>query len=539
MIPLKQYKFALALFVGLLLLLGTAPPTLAAPPPNDNFADATVIAAFPFNDVIDISEAAVEENEQFHCTSSSRSVWYKFTPTSDMVMWLDTAGSTFSDSNVTVYEAVGAGLDGLSFVNCLTWGGNSTISVRADVTYYLQASSIYSADGSLHLNLVQVPPPPNDNFADAISITTLPFSQDVDTTGATRELNEPSSSCGNVYGSVWYSFRATTRQSVSIFVEGWSEKQIAVYTGSTLTDLTQVTCGNWVRTLTFSVNTGTTYYIQMSNYDPVGTLIHFTLDVTPPPQANFYFYPPEPSIFDAVWFSDNSGDPGGIGIASCTWDLGDRTSATDCSVDHQYTKDGNYTVQDTVTTLDGRSSSITQIVSVKTHDVAITKFSRPSSARAGRTYKLIVGLSNKRYPEQVQVELLKSTPHGYEHVGTLSLWTPVRAGNRTTDFYFSYTFTPADAQVGKVTFKAIATILNGRDALPADNEFISFPTKVTPKAKNDPIVAAGTVVEDMSNYVTDTVSNPLGIDAEAPATTTPTLPSTDHLIFIPIVITAE
>jgi hypothetical protein len=55
---------------------------------------------------------------------------------------------------------------------------------------------------------------------------------------------------------------------------------------------------------------------------------------------------------------------------------------------------------------------------------------------------------------------------------------PVRSGNRTTDFAFSYTFTAADKALGKVTFKAVANLLNGRDALPADNETISSPTKV-------------------------------------------------------------
>jgi hypothetical protein len=33
--------------------------------------------------------------------------------------------------------------------------------------------------------------------------------------------------------------------------------------------------------------------------------------------------------------------------------------------------------------------------------------------------------------------------------------------------------------VGKVTFKAIASIVGGRDALIADNEAIAAPTKVT------------------------------------------------------------
>jgi len=51
--------------------------------------------------------------------------------------------------------------------------------------------------------------------------------------------------------------------------------------------------------------------------------------------------------------------------------------------------------------------------------------------------------------------------------------------NGTTEFAFSYTFTADDARVGKVTFKAVANILGARDALPADNEAIAAPTKVS------------------------------------------------------------
>jgi hypothetical protein len=91
----------------------------------------------------------------------------------------------------------------------------------------------------------------------------------------------------------------------------------------------------------------------------------------------------------------------------------------------------------------------------------------------------VVGLNSKRYVETVQVQLYKSVPGGYEWVGTLNQVVPKRPANRTTDFSFSYTFTAGDAQVGKVTFRAVASLVDARDALPADNEAISLPTKVT------------------------------------------------------------
>jgi hypothetical protein len=52
----------------------------------------------------------------------------------------------------------------------------------------------------------------------------------------------------------------------------------------------------------------------------------------------------------------------------------------------------------------------------------------------------------------------------------------VQTGNATISFAFSYTFTPGDAALGKVTFEAIATIAGPRDALSADNTAIASTT---------------------------------------------------------------
>ncbi len=114
---------------------------------------------------------------------------------------------------------------------------------------------------------------------------------------------------------------------------------------------------------------------------------------------------------------------------------------------------------------------------VSTHDVAITKFTVPTSASAGQIRSITVGVSDKRYPETVQVQLLKGNSQGgFDQVGTLTQPVPVTTGKATTSFAFSYTFTPSDAAVGKVTFEAIATIQGARDALPTDNMTIASTT---------------------------------------------------------------
>jgi hypothetical protein len=116
---------------------------------------------------------------------------------------------------------------------------------------------------------------------------------------------------------------------------------------------------------------------------------------------------------------------------------------------------------------------------VRTHDVAITSFKVPQAAKAGQTRSITVNLGNKNYDERVRVWLYKSQPPYYwQEVGWLVQAVPVRNGNRGTNFDFSYTFTPEDAAVGKVNFRAYAEVYDVRDALPTDNEAISDPTKV-------------------------------------------------------------
>ena len=86
--------------------------------------------------------------------------------------------------------------------------------------------------------------------------------------------------------------------------------------------------------------------------------------------------------------------------------------------------------------------------------------------------------NNHRYPDRVEVQLYKSVLGGYEQIGVTTQLIPVRRGNRSTAVSISYTFTDSDAAIGKVTFKAVVNLLEARDALPADNEAISPPTKV-------------------------------------------------------------
>jgi PKD domain-containing protein len=473
---------ALVLFLTLVFAAFPAAARAEAPP-NDNFADARLIEAgsLPYSDSVDSSEATTEAAEPAPCGGFERSVWYSLTPAQAGVIQIDSIGS--STFNVlTVYT--GASLGTLGSQGCASSG--SAVNLRADagVTYHIQIRSF----GSLvRLNARLVAPPSNDDFENATVIDpgSLPFNNTQSALAATRQTGEPTPSCsafGPAGNSWWYSFTPSSSGSYTISASG-PAPTVALYTGSTLGGLSEQNCrfGNGTP-FTFAATAGTTYHLRVDDFyggqfGPVSLAVR----TAPDPVAEFFFSPGDPSQFDTVSFFDASHDPGGNSIGSRTWDFGDGSVVTnpDQTPTHRFRTDGDYAVKLTATTGDGRTATRTQTIRVRTHDVAITAFAVPTSARPDRSKSISVAISNARYPERVTVQLLKSIPgNGFEEVGTLTQSVPARSKSRTTDFPFSYTFTQDDAAAGRVTFQAIAMIADARDALPGDNTVIALPTTV-------------------------------------------------------------
>jgi hypothetical protein len=130
----------------------------------------------------------------------------------------------------------------------------------------------------------------------------------------------------------------------------------------------------------------------------------------------------------------------------------------------------NCTVQLTVTTFDGRTASGSTCSDPRCGDRQVPG---ANGGERGQTRKITVEISTQLSPEDVQVQLFRGIPGWVRALGTLTQHVSIRPGNRTTMFAFSKTFTSEDAVLGEITFKAVATILNHADALPADNEVIA------------------------------------------------------------------
>ncbi len=146
-----------ALSVG--LLLGEAMPAFAAPPGNDDRANATVISTIPFSDSLSTAEATNEADEPSECDIAN-TVWYSFNPSSDIRLEANTFGSDY-DTVIAVWEDLGGG--NLGFVGCNDDAVDLQSLVRWDAvggtTYLLQVGGFLGDTGNLVFNLLEAPPP--------------------------------------------------------------------------------------------------------------------------------------------------------------------------------------------------------------------------------------------------------------------------------------------------------------------------------------------------------------------------------------------
>ncbi|HEU5470998.1 MAG TPA: PKD domain-containing protein [Actinophytocola sp.] len=460
----------------------------AAPPTNDEVGASTVVEALPFAVQQDTGEATEATDDPFWCQGFNvgGTVWFSYTATENVLLRASTAGSDHW-TILAAHTGVPGGLvpiqDGCGVG---TFGGAAvTIRATAGTTYHFMVAGYNVAGGALSFGLQVVPPAPNDAFADAEPVDTLPFTRTIDLATASTEPDEAAARCASSANrTVWYAFTPTAAVSVVARLDR-SENAVSVYTGPTLLDLREIDCARGsFDSLLFRATAGVTYYLKVSGSGAFGP---DTLNLTeaPPLRPSFDTSPSDPSIYEETVFHADSGQFD-VPIASGQWDFGDGSTAPLGEFDstaHHYTADGTYQVRLSIVSADGRTGTITRPVTVTTHDVSISKFAVPAKARTGETKQITVHVANTRYRESgVTVELFKSDGRSWTEVGTLTLDVPARP-DRAVKFPFAYTFTPADAVVGKVTFRAVVSLPFGvRDARPVDNEVIAISTTVRPAA---------------------------------------------------------
>jgi hypothetical protein len=137
------------------------------------------------------------------------------------------------------------------------------------------------------------PPPPkdNDDFANAVAIPGIPYSNKQDTSSATAEPGEPSP-CGEKSATVWYEFTATAAEDgirlQADTIGSDYDTTVSVYTGDTLASLDLIRCNDdqdvgVQSAVQFTVAAGETYRIQAGGFDGATGNLVINLDVAPPP----------------------------------------------------------------------------------------------------------------------------------------------------------------------------------------------------------------------------------------------------------------
>jgi Family of unknown function (DUF6299) len=159
--PLRCLLAALVASAALLALL-PAGSAWGQVPPNDTFANATVIPSLPFTDTVDTTQATTDSDDAELVSACNQTgisfaatVWYAFTPSTDQWVGINTSGSTYTVAGAVVTGAPGS----FSRVSC--FAGSGSFSAVAGQTYYIDLGDISGGGGgTLNISVDVVPPQP-------------------------------------------------------------------------------------------------------------------------------------------------------------------------------------------------------------------------------------------------------------------------------------------------------------------------------------------------------------------------------------------
>jgi hypothetical protein len=155
-----------ALVIGLvgLLIVTTASPVLAAPPPgNDDYAGRITISSLPFSDSLDTTKAGTDADDQelnANCgaPATDASVWYELTATTDGVILVDVSASNYSAGVIVATGSPGS----FSLINC--GPGAVAFGTVTGESYVILAFDDQQDGagngGTLNIVVDQAPPPP-------------------------------------------------------------------------------------------------------------------------------------------------------------------------------------------------------------------------------------------------------------------------------------------------------------------------------------------------------------------------------------------
>jgi hypothetical protein len=224
----------------------------AAPPANDDFADAVALTGLPANASGTNVDATKEAGEPTHAgiAGGGFSVWWSWTAPSTGGVAIETCGSAFP-TVLGVYT--GSSVEALTEVASGRWqnaeeacSGGARVSFRATAgqTYMIAVDNyLFSGRGAIALAIK--PAPDNDDFASASAIGSFPTEISATNAGATTESGEPNHAGASAGHSVWWRWTASANGNVLVdtcklipFNNAFTT--VAVYSGGSLGGLSEV-----------------------------------------------------------------------------------------------------------------------------------------------------------------------------------------------------------------------------------------------------------------------------------------------------------
>ena len=256
---------------------------LLTPPPmtNDYIEYATQITTLPYTfsqPLAATTRSASDPQPSCWTVSFTNTIWYQYTPPVDQRVLFD---AVHSDYQTHAKLAVFSGAPGsLAEQGCSAQADaiGVDVTLSAGQTYYIMGAkdgSTPAISEQFTLNATIVFLLPNDDFANATNITTLPFDIQQDIYAATSSVSDPHIVCPGpafTYGSnsVWFTYTSPVAQTVIVNAKPSSfGGSVSIFTG-TEDNLIQQACSlNQINMLPtpFTAQAGATYYIMISEFD--------------------------------------------------------------------------------------------------------------------------------------------------------------------------------------------------------------------------------------------------------------------------------
>jgi hypothetical protein len=132
--------------IVLALMVGAATVALGAPPPNDNCANATVVASLPYTDVTHSTDATSEPTDPAICSGGAGpTIWYSFTPPANGTYCARLCGSDY-DTVLAAMNACGGPAfvcndDACDLASKINFAGTAGVPVILEVARFFGFSS--------------------------------------------------------------------------------------------------------------------------------------------------------------------------------------------------------------------------------------------------------------------------------------------------------------------------------------------------------------------------------------------------------------